>query len=129
MNPEQTNFRLEAERLGDDPATARFVLSGRFDAEGLPEALAAIDAARAEGTTRFLVDLGGLSFIGSAGIGIFLSLVEEMRGEGGGVVFLRVPPAVLRIFDVLNVTEFLEIETDDEAALARLTACGAAGGV
>lgn len=129
MKAEQTNFTLRAERIRKEPATVRFTLSGRFDAEGLPEAIAAIDAARAEGTTRFLVDLGALDFIGSAGIGIFLSLVEEMRAEGGGVVFLRVPPQVLRIFDVLNVTEFLEIDEEDESALTRLEAAAPAGGV
>ncbi|MBN1825262.1 MAG: STAS domain-containing protein [Candidatus Eisenbacteria bacterium] len=128
MNPEQTNFRLTAETVHRDPPVTRLVLQGRFDAEGLPEAIAAIDGARAEGTTRFLVDLGGLSFIGSAGIGIFLSLVEEMRGEGG-VVFLRVPAPVLRIFDVLNVTEFLEIGDNDADALERLTAAETAGGI
>jgi len=117
-----TRFQANSNDLHQDPLVVGLHIQGRFDAEGLPPTLSRIDKARERGCSRFLIDLEHVSFIGSAGIGIFLSLVEEMRNEGGGVVFSHVPPSILRIFEVLNVLEFLEIVDDRERALKLLLA-------
>ena len=114
-------LQVDARRIHEDPPVTQLTLEGRFDAEGLPMVLGAIDEARREGSSRFVVDLEKVSFIGSAGIGIFLSLVEEMGNDGGGVVFSRVPESIRRIFEVLNVLEFLEIRDEQSEALELLT--------
>lgn len=118
-------LKIEAKSVHEDPVVSLLVLEGRFDAEGLPAVLSEIERCRGIGSMRFLVDLERVSFIGSAGIGIFLSLVEELNGEGGGVVFLKVPDAIRRIFEVLNVLEFLDLREDGEEAIRSLLAAGA----
>jgi anti-sigma B factor antagonist len=120
MTPTNPPFQVTSVTLRSDPTVVRLALQGRLDAEALPDLLARLEEARAGGCARFLIELEHVTFIGSAGIGIFLSLVEEMRGEGGGVVFLRVSPSILRIFEVLNVLEFLEIRDDTDDAVRRL---------
>jgi anti-sigma B factor antagonist len=120
MTVGNTRFQANSNDLHNDPLVVGLHIQGRFDAEGLPAALSRIDEARERECSRFLIDLEHVSFIGSAGIGIFLSLVEEMRNEGGGVVFSHVPPSILRIFEVLNVLEFLEIVDSLEEALQLL---------
>ncbi|MFH1679811.1 MAG: STAS domain-containing protein [Candidatus Eisenbacteria bacterium] len=120
MTQSNPSFNIESRLVREEPAVAELTLSGRLDAEALPDVLVRIEEARKNGCLRFLVDLDRVTFIGSAGIGIFLSLVEEMKGERGGVVFLRVPQSIQRIFEVLNVLEFLEIRDDEEDAVRRL---------
>jgi anti-sigma B factor antagonist len=120
MTQTSTSFQIESRIVKEDPSVVELVLEGRLDAEALPDALARIEETRAAGTTRFLIDLERVAFIGSAGIGIFLSLVEETKGEGGGVVFLRVPASIMKIFEVLNVLEFLEIREDAGDAVRHL---------
>ncbi len=120
MTEKAAGLRLREETIHNDPIVSLLELEGRFDAEGLPQVLAEIERCRAAGSKRFLVDLEKVSFIGSAGIGIFLSLVEELNGEGGGVVFLGVPEAIRRIFDVLNVLEFLDLRDRKESAMKTL---------
>ena len=113
-------LNIHADTIRQDPIVSLLRLEGRFDAEGLPPVLAEIEKSRTAGSVRFIIDLREVSFIGSAGIGIFLSLVEECQGEGGRVVFLDVPDSIQRIFEVLNVLEFLEITQSREDALKLL---------
>ena len=120
MSAHNNRFQVDTEVLGENPEITLLALNGRFDADGLPPVLTEIEDARANLCSRFLIDLKEVSFIGSAGIGIFLSLVEEMTNEGGGVVFTGVPGPIVKIFDVLNVLEFLEIRDSREKALASL---------
>ncbi len=116
MTQGTVGLKIEEKSIHENPTVSLLELEGRFDAEGLPQVLSEIERCRGIGSMRFLVDLEKVSFIGSAGIGIFLSLVEELNGEGGGVVFLKVPEAIKRIFVVLNVLEFLNLQDDREVA-------------
>ncbi len=120
MSRSTATLEIHADTIQQDPLISALMLEGRFDAEGLPLVLAEIEKNRAGGSIRFLIDLENVSFIGSAGIGIFLSLVEELNSDGGGVVFLNVPDAIKRIFEVLNVLEFLQIRDDREEAIQHL---------
>ncbi|RPJ42244.1 MAG: anti-sigma factor antagonist [Candidatus Latescibacterota bacterium] len=120
MSQANPSFHVESSALRADPHVVQLALDGRLDAEALPELLSRLEEARAAGCSRFVILLENVSFIGSAGIGIFLSLVEEMKNESGGVVFVRVPPSILRIFEVLNVIEFLQIRSDPDEALRNL---------
>ncbi|MFH1279113.1 MAG: STAS domain-containing protein [Candidatus Eisenbacteria bacterium] len=120
MKQTTPHFTIDSKMIRENPLIAELRLRGRFDAEGLPLVLTEIEDVRAAGCTRFLIDLEEIDFIGSAGIGIFLSLVEEMQTDGGGVAFLSVPASVRRILDVLNVREFLEIVGDRNEALHHL---------
>ena len=117
MNEDVSAFRIRSEIVRKEPIVYLLTLKGRFDAEGIPPVLAEIDAVRESGCARFVVDLDRITFIGSAGIGIFLSLVEEMQNEEGGVVFQNIPEPIIRIFEVLNVLDFLDIRNDRDAAV------------
>lgn len=117
MKQSTPHFTIDSRMVREKPMISELCLRGRFDAEGLPLVLTEIEDARAAGCTRFVIDLEEIDFIGSAGIGIFLSLVEEMQGDGGGVAFLNVPSSVEKILDVLNVREFLEIMGERDEAL------------
>ena len=117
MNEDASAFQIHRETVREEPIVSLLTLKGRFDAEGIPPVLAEIDTARVCGCSRFVVDLDRITFIGSAGIGIFLSLVEEMQNEGGGVVFQNIPESIVQIFEVLNVLEFLDIRNDCDTAV------------
>jgi len=113
-------FEIHSEPVCDTPAVMGLTLAGRFDAEALHLVLEKIDEARGTGFCRFVIDLSEVTFIGSAGIGIFLSLAEEMKSTGGGMVLAGVPDPIVRIFEVLNVLEFLEIRETIDTALEAL---------
>ncbi len=96
-------------------------LSGRLDAAGLPILQECLNSIRPEKDLRLLFDLEGLGFVGSAGIGLFLSFVEEVRGAGGDARFINIPEQILSILSLLNVLEFLTRSESAQEAIEELS--------
>lgn len=97
-------------------------LEGRLDASGLPVLQELLAGIRPGAGLRVVFDLAGLTFVGSAGIGLFLSFVEELREAGGDARFVRIPEAILSILSLLNVLDFLEQSASADEAIAELSA-------
>jgi len=60
---------------------------------------------------KIVVDLEGLQYISSAGLGVFMGFIEEIRGNGGDIKICGATPKVYRVFDLLgfpNLFEFAE---------------------
>ena len=61
------------------------------------------------GTTRIVVDLGGMEFIDSTGLGVFVGALKRSR-EGGGELELRsLKPAARKIFDITGLSTAFHI--------------------
>lgn len=76
----------------------------------------AIVAALAEKKIKIAVDLAGVEYMSSAGVGVLISYREEAVAAGGGLVVFALGPKVKIAFDVLN----LEYCATLEEALAAL---------
>jgi anti-sigma B factor antagonist len=96
-------------------------LSGRLDAMGLPIFQERLGAIPSDIGLRVVFDLSRLTFVGSAGIGLFLSFVEEVREAQGDVRFVSIPSGILSILSLLNVVEFLTQADSAEEAIAELS--------
>lgn len=107
-----------------DGATPLYVVSasGRLDLTGVTLLEPQLKTIQAAAAPRVIFDLARLAFIGSAGIGLFLSFVEEIREGGGDARFINVPASVRAVLALLNVTEFLTEAQNTESATAEL--CG-----
>jgi anti-sigma B factor antagonist len=110
---------LEAELERLDPITAVFRLTGRMTlGMRLREIEAKISDAADEGVERLILDLSGVEFIDSAGLGALMILYGNMKVRGGK---LRLVAPAARVLDVLKLTHtdsILRVDRDLEAALA-----------
>ena len=79
-------MQIETERHGD---VAVIVLEGELDASNYEQVIAAARTAYIEGARRLVIDLGGLTYMGSAGLialhtaGLLFQGVEPPTGEAG----------------------------------------------
>jgi len=117
---EPTDSVISREEVRDGLDICRIRLQGRIDAGAFPLLLDEIQRARERKRRWFLLNLECVTFIGSAAVGIILSLIEDVRSEGGDVVLLAVPPSAHQVFDSLNILEFLQIRRTEEEAFAHL---------
>ena len=110
---------LEAELERLDPMTAIFRLTGRMTlGMRLREVESKITDAADKGVERLILDLSGVEFIDSAGLGALMILYGNMKVRGGQ---LRLVAPAARVLDVLKLTHtdsILRVEEDLEAALA-----------
>lgn len=86
-------------------AKARILaISGKIDAKTMGDFEAGIRGLLDAGHVNVVLDFSEVSFISSAGFGILMSVIEEIREAGGDLLLARVQPEVYRIFDMLDFT-------------------------
>lgn len=114
-----TNFSIErSERDGIEVLT----LDGYLDAHTAPQFEAAIQESLEAGRIRIVVDCGRLTYISSAGLGVFMSFIEEIREKGGDIKLASIAPKVYQVFEVLGFPDLFNIEADLPAAIGRFGA-------
>jgi anti-sigma B factor antagonist len=93
-------------------------LSGRLEATGAQRLRQQCLELRGQGMLRLILELSGLTFVASSGLGTFLLLTEEFGNAGGKVVLAALNPNVLSVIKLLNLDKFLIIEDSLDQALA-----------
>lgn len=100
----------------------RLVLTGRLDAAGTEavevEFGAQVRAARGD----VLVDLSGVSFVGSLGIRILIGGARAADRAGRKFVIFGAQAAVAEVFTTVALDDLIPVVADEAAALARLRA-------
>jgi anti-anti-sigma factor len=93
-------------------------LQGDFDAATAPVVDRRLQALVKEGRPRLLVDLGGVSYIASAGLRVLLAALKGARGGGGDLRLTGLQPAVREVFDMAGFAPLFRIYVNAEAGLA-----------
>lgn len=97
-------------------------LAGFVDAYTAPEFESAIQTEVSSGRQRLIVDCEKLSYISSAGLGVFMSFIEEVREAGGDIKICGLQPKVRHTFEILGFHEIFDIVGNEREARARFTA-------
>ncbi|GIV36446.1 MAG: anti-sigma factor antagonist [Cyclobacteriaceae bacterium] len=93
---------------------------GEIDASSSIELDLTIAKSIGEGFTRILVDCSALDYISSAGLGVFMSYIEEMRDKKIRMVLFGMHNKVANTFDILGLNRLLTITATKEEALRAL---------
>ena len=94
-------------------------LSGELDAHTAAELEAAIQKCIADEDVRIIVHGGELQYISSAGLGVFMAFIEEVRERGGDIKIASLQPRVYNVFDLLGFPVLFDIVESEEEALTR----------
>jgi anti-sigma B factor antagonist len=94
-------------------------LEGYLDAHTAPEFEKAVQAEFEAGRVRMVVECTRLSYISSAGLGVFMSFIEEIRTAGGDIKICGLAPKVFQVFDILGFSALFDIVPDLPAAIQR----------
>jgi anti-sigma B factor antagonist len=108
---------ISEERAGSTLPVSVLTLKGTIEttnASGLEETLARIVDERCY---RIIVDLGGVTYISSAGWGIFISEIKRIRRNGGDIKLAAMSPEVREVFDLLEFGNILKPFERTEDAL------------
>ena len=65
------------------------------------------------------IDCSELTYISSAGLGVFISFMEELKELNGKFVFSDMPTSVLKVFELLGLHQIMDIvATSDKVSEA-----------
>jgi anti-anti-sigma factor len=92
--------------LDGDAVTA--ILAGEFDMDATFTAEPALERAlELPGLRRFTLDLSGLTFIDSVGLGVVIHLTGELQSRGIEMRIVPGPPPVQRVFETAGLLDAL----------------------
>jgi anti-sigma B factor antagonist len=96
-------------------------LNGYLDAHTAPQFEKAIQEEYDGGRFRMIVDCAGLTYISSAGLGVFMSFIEDVRAANGDIKICGVTDTVYQVFEILGFPSLFDILADQAAAVQRFS--------
>jgi len=89
---------------------------GEIDASSSIELDLTLAKSVGEGFSKILIDCSSLEYISSAGLGVFMSYIEEFKDKNIQMVLFGMKEKVANTFTILGLAELLHIRgTKDEA--------------
>lgn len=108
---------IQQEQLG----TLRILgLSGRLDTETAVDVELALQDLLGAGERQFLIDLGGIGYVSSAGLRVLLGLAKQLDGGKGTLRLCGLNASVRQVFEVAGFSKLFTILPDRNAALKSL---------
>ena len=99
---------IHIKRLQEDGADI-IGLIGEIDASSSIELDLAIAKSVGEGFSKILIDCSALEYISSAGLGVFMSYIEEFKDNKVEMVLFGMSEKVANTFEILGLHELLKI--------------------
>ncbi|MFU8812734.1 MAG: STAS domain-containing protein [Balneolaceae bacterium] len=91
-------------------------LSGELDAHTAPVLEDAIKELIHKEKLFIIVNFNGLEYIASAGLGVFMAYIEEVRAKGGDIKLTNMNHRVFNVFDLLGFPALYDIYADEAEA-------------
>jgi len=112
----QNKFSLEFTQNED---IQKIEISGFLDAQTAPVLENAIQEAINKGCNKILVNFKNLKYISSAGLGVFMGFIEQIRKEGGDIKLAEMPNNIYSIFDLLGFPMIFDISDKEDKLIVK----------
>src|SRR4030067_816817 len=76
-----------------------------------------------EGLSQFIIDLGAVQYVSSAGWGVFVGEIRNLRERGGDLKLSQMAPEVFEVFDMLEFNRILTCYDSIEEAIDDFDFC------
>jgi anti-sigma B factor antagonist len=94
-------------------------LKGYLDAHTAPELEKAFQGLLDTKKFNIVVNCKDLTYISSAGLGVFMAYIEDVRKNKGDIKLSNMSPKVYNVFDLLGFPLLYDITTDESEAVTK----------
>lgn len=94
-------------------------LKGYLDAHTAPKLEEAFQGLLKSQRFNIVVNCRELSYISSAGLGVFMAFIEDVRKNRGDIKLSNMTPKVFNVFDLLGFPLLYEIVKDEQEAVKK----------
>ncbi len=102
-----------------DTSIDKLYLHGYLDMHTAPQLESSLDNLIKTGRHNILVNFRGLDYISSAGLGVFMVFIEDVRLNGGDIKLTEMKPKIFTVFDLLGFPMLFDISENEIDALAK----------
>ena len=104
----------------DEGSVAIMTISGEIDLYNAAEVKEAIQKFVDEKKYKVIVNMGGVSYVDSSGIGSLISSFSNLKKFQGSLRICNVAGSVRKVFELTRLTSFFDIDDTEEDSLAAL---------
>jgi anti-anti-sigma factor len=122
-----TDLRFDITPIDALANTARVVVEGAIDATTVISFESQLKQLQEDGYTNFVLDMQGIKYVNSTGLGSLVATADNLEKVGGGLALIRVHPKVKVVFDMLGLNSFFRIFTNEDEAVGFLGSSGGGG--
>lgn len=94
-------------------------IQGFLDAHTAPDFENELQKLLDEKSYNIVVNLDGLQYISSAGLGVFMGVIEDIRNNGGDLKICAASPKVFKVFDLLGFPSLYEFYDTEDLAVGK----------
>jgi anti-sigma B factor antagonist len=91
-------------------------LKGFLDAHTAPNFEQAIQELIEDNRYKIVISMSDLSYISSAGLGVFMGFIEEIRDKNGDIKLTNMSEKVYKVFDLLGFPALYQIFKEEAEA-------------
>ncbi|MGO9481242.1 MAG: STAS domain-containing protein [Candidatus Kryptoniota bacterium] len=102
-------------------------LQGFLDAHTAPDLEKMFSDLIGKGKYNIVVNFNALNYISSAGLGVFMAYIDEVRSNHGDIKLANMQQKVYNVFDLLGFPFLYEIYKDQDEALKKFSENQSAG--
>ena len=109
-------FEVTRKDVGD--VTCLYII-GFLDAHTAPEFEDGLQKLLDEERYKIVVNFQDLNYISSAGLGVFMGFIEDIRDNKGDIKLTNMTQKVFKVFDLLGFPSLYEIYDHEEDAIKK----------
>lgn len=98
-----------------------FYLVGQLDAHSAPNLEEEIQKQIDDSSLKFVFNLSNLDYISSAGLGVFMSFIQELREKNGDIKFAELNEKVHNVMELLGFNHIYDITATEKEAIEKYT--------
>jgi anti-sigma B factor antagonist len=110
---------VTVEEVGSEQQISLVRVAGYVDTTTSHELEKKLNAILERRRFRIIVDLSGVDYVSSAGWGIFIGEIREIREQQGDLKLAGMSPDVYEVFELLEFQNILEAYPDAATAIER----------
>ncbi len=112
------NFEV---RRKDEEIISTLFIKGYLDAHTAPQLEESLQELIDDSRFKIVVNFTELAYISSAGLGVFMGFIENVRENGGDIKLTNMSPKIFRVFDLLGFPTLYDIFDDESEAFDKFS--------
>ena len=95
-------------------------INGDVDASSSIELDESLGSVVSNGDPKILIDCASLNYISSAGLGVFMSYIEDVKSKDIKMVLYGLNDKVMNVFEILGLDQLLTIVKTKKEAVSKI---------
>jgi anti-sigma B factor antagonist len=109
-------MKLDVSKKGD---VAIFKCVGSLDADNIATFKKAAYDMLDEGTVKYVLDVSGVDFVDSMGLGVLISLLRRVKQKDGDIKIASLTPDVKTIFEITRLFRLFDVCDSSKEAIEK----------